>query len=75
MIKIALKTKREQFSAARRFAIVAATMKTLLVGVVVVAFVFLPLFLLQTLVMPEMKQLQRSYAQAGQAAQTLFPQQ
>jgi hypothetical protein len=50
-------------------------MKTFAIGVVVAAFVFLPLFLLQTLVMPEMKQLQRSYAQAGQTVQTLFPQQ
>lgn len=50
-------------------------MKTFAIGVVVAAFVFLPLYLLQTLVMPELKVMQQSYAQAGQTAQTLFPQQ
>jgi hypothetical protein len=50
-------------------------MKSLLIGVVVAAFAFLPVFILQTLVMPQMLQLKQSYAQAGQTVQALFPQQ
>jgi len=49
-------------------------MKMLLVGVVVAAFAFLPVFLLQTLVMPELAQLKQSYVQADQTVQALFPQ-
>jgi hypothetical protein len=50
-------------------------MKIIAVGIIVAAFAYLPVFTLQTLVMPELTQLQQSYAHADQTVQALFPQQ
>jgi len=48
-------------------------MKLLLAGIVIGSLVALPLLAVQTLVLPEIRQLQYSYAHADQTVNALFP--
>ncbi|HUB93684.1 MAG TPA: hypothetical protein VMB52_04225 [Verrucomicrobiae bacterium] len=48
-------------------------MKFILLGIFVFFFVGMPLYLLNTVVMPEVSGLAKSYAGQGQAVEAMFP--
>ena len=49
-------------------------MRFMLLGIFAFFFVAMPMYLLDTLVMPELNSLQYSYAHQDQTVQALFPQ-
>jgi hypothetical protein len=57
-----------------KYLVKLAAMKFLLLGVFVFFFVYIPLYLLNSLVMPDLNGLEQSYSHQGQTVQQLFPQ-
>ncbi len=49
-------------------------MKVLIISAVVFGMAYLPVWALESLVMPQVEMMQYSYAHAGETAEALFPQ-